>query len=74
MLRILGGDMVGMSTVPEAIAANHMGMNIGGISCITNMAAGIEKGKLNHDDIKEQALKSMEVFVKLLTKTVAHLN
>ncbi|MCP4912559.1 MAG: purine-nucleoside phosphorylase [Oligoflexia bacterium] len=74
MLKTVGGDMVGMSTVPEAIAANHMGVKLGGISCITNMAAGIEKGKLSHDDIKDQANKAMEFFVNLLTKTVGYLN
>lgn len=74
MLRTVGGDMVGMSTVPEAIAANHMGVKLGGISCITNMAAGIEKGKLSHDDIKDQANKAMEFFVDLLTKTVGYIH
>ena len=70
MIRILGADMVGMSTVPEAIAAAHLGLKILGISCITNMAAGISQEKLMHEDIKDQALKVMDTFSSILTKTI----
>ncbi len=70
MLRVIGADMVGMSTVPEAIAANHLGIKVAGISCITNMAAGITKNKLNHDEVKEQALLVMEGFAELLSKSI----
>ncbi len=49
----LGADAVGMSTVPEVIAANHMGMQALGISCVTNMAAGLSKKKLSHDEVLE---------------------
>ena len=70
MLRTLGADMVGMSTVPEAIAANHLALRVGGISCITNMAAGIEKLKLKHEDVYNQAIKVMEVFTNILKKTI----
>ncbi len=70
MIRTLGGDMVGMSTVPEAIAANHLGIKVAGISCITNMAAGISRNKLDHGDIKDEALKVMEKFSTLLSNAV----
>ena len=49
----LGADVVGMSTVPEVIVANHMGIEVLGISCVTNMAAGISKKKINHDEVLE---------------------
>lgn len=61
-----GADAVGMSTVCEAIAAKHMGMHICGISCITNMAAGLGKSELNHNEVKETADKAAESFQKLL--------
>lgn len=54
MLRKLGADAVGMSTVPEAIAARHMGMRVVGLSCITNLGAGLGSAEtLNHDEVKE---------------------
>ena len=52
-LRTIGADLVGMSTVPEVIAANHMGMKVLGISCVTNMAAGILPQKINHEEVLE---------------------
>jgi len=55
MLRTLGADAVGMSTVPEVIVANHMGVKVFGISCITNMAAGILDQPLNHEEVIETA-------------------
>lgn len=70
MLRVLGTDAVGMSTVPEAIAANHMGMKICGISCITNMAAGILKQALDHKEVQETADKASTSFQMLVTETV----
>jgi len=70
MYKTLGADLVGMSTVPEAIAAHHAGLKVGGIACVTNMAAGISLEKLNHDDVKDVALQAMEKFSDLLTEAV----
>ncbi|MFA6238255.1 MAG: purine-nucleoside phosphorylase [Bacteriovorax sp.] len=70
MFRTLGADMVGMSTVPEAIAAHHMGVKVCGISCITNMGAGITNIKLKHEDIKDEALKVMDQFTSLLNHAI----
>lgn len=74
MLRILGADMVGMSTVPEVIAAVHAGLHVAGISCITNYAAGLVEQKLNHDDVKDVAQLAHEKFTKLLIGSVARIN
>jgi len=73
MLRTLGTDMVGMSTVPESIAANHLGLKVCGLSCITNMAAGITKQKLKHEDIKDQAMQVMETFSNLLKRSIKNI-
>lgn len=70
MIRTLGGDMVGMSTVPEAIAANHLGLKVCGISCITNMGAGILDQTLKHEDIKHEAAKAMNHFTALLNNSI----
>jgi purine-nucleoside phosphorylase len=70
MFRTLGADMVGMSTAPECIAAHHFGIKVCGISCITNMGAGILNQKLNHDEVKEEALKVMNSFTQLLTYSI----
>lgn len=74
MFRTLGADMVGMSTVPESIAANHLGIKVVGISCITNLAAGMEQKKLDHGDIKEEALRVMEKFSSLLSEAIGKIS
>lgn len=68
--RTLGGDAVGMSTACEAIAAVHMGMEVCGISCITNMAAGMTKEKLNHSEVQETADRVAKQFKELITEMV----
>lgn len=66
----LGGDAVGMSTAVENIAAVHMGMRVCGVSCITNLAAGLTKQHLNHDEVKEAADKAANNFERLVTESV----
>ena len=66
MLRTLGADAVGMSTVPEAIVAVHAGMRVLGISCITNMAAGILDQPLSHDEVIETSEKARSTFVQFM--------
>jgi purine-nucleoside phosphorylase len=73
-LRIIGADLVGMSTVPEVIVANHMGMRVLAISCVTNMAAGILKQKINHDEVLETGREVRETFVRLLKAVIPKLN
>ena len=68
-----GGDAVGMSTACEAMAARHMGMEICGISCITNMAAGISKVELNHKEVQETADRVAKSFKELVTKVVVNM-
>lgn len=72
-VRILGADAVGMSTVPEVIAANHCGMKVLGISCITNMAAGILDQPLNHKEVIETAEKVKVDFIKLVRLVIKNL-
>lgn len=67
MLRTLGADAVGMSTVPEVIAANHMGLPVLGISCITNAAAGLADQKLSHQEVMETAEQARQRFTTLLS-------
>ena len=73
MCRVLGADAVGMSTACEAIAANHMGMKVCGISCITNMAAGISKEELNHKEVQETADRVAKSFKELVTEIIVNM-
>ena len=66
MAGALGADAVGMSTACEAVAANHMGMKICGISCVVNMAAGIQKTPLSHEEVKEMGSRKSEEFRRLM--------
>ena len=70
MAKILGGDAVGMSTAVEAIAANHMGVKVCGISCISNLAAGISQVPLSHQDVFDTANKVAPQFRKLVRESV----
>ncbi|MDE6957251.1 MAG: purine-nucleoside phosphorylase [Lachnospiraceae bacterium] len=68
-----GGDAVGMSTACEAMAARHMGLEVCGISCITNMAAGISKVELNHKEVQETADRVAKDFKALVAKIVVNM-
>ncbi len=71
--RTLGADAVGMSTVPEAIVARHMGVEVLGVSCITNVAAGVLPQPLNHDDVMEVAHRVRARFSALLEAIIGRL-
>ena len=71
--RAMGADAVGMSTVPEVIVAAHMGVKVTGISCITNLAAGLSKQKLSHAEVSETADRVKDVFSRLLTRFLSNL-
>jgi purine-nucleoside phosphorylase len=73
MYRQLGGNAVGMSTVPEAIAARHQGMKVLGISCITNFAAGMTGENINHEEVMETGARVAEVFKELLRRVIARI-
>ena len=73
MVRTLGADAVGMSTACEAIAANHMGMKIAGISCISNLACGVSNRPLSHAEVQETADKAAPLFTKLITESIKNI-
>ena len=70
MFHRMGGDAVGMSTVPEALVAGHSGLQVIGVSCITNMAAGVLPQKLSHQEVIETAALVHDKFQKLLTLVI----
>ena len=73
MCRILGADAVGMSTACEAVAANHMGMKICGISCISNLCAGMTNQPLSHIEVQETADLVAPLFKQLITQTITNI-
>jgi purine-nucleoside phosphorylase len=74
MYRLLGADALGMSTVPEAIVARHQGMKVLGISCITNFAAGMTDGEIDHDHVMQTGARVAEVFKELLRRVINEMN
>ena len=70
MARILGADVVGMSTVPEVIAANHMGVRVCGISCVANYGAGITDNKLTHQEVMDAMNAASGSLCKLVSKFI----
>lgn len=73
LCRILGGDACGMSTACEAVAANHMGMKICGISCISNLACGMTDQPLSHKEVQETADRMAPMFRALVTRAIAQM-
>lgn len=70
MFAMMGADAVGMSTVPEVIAANHCGIKVAGISCITNLAAGISQEKLSHNEVMETGQRVKDKFKTLILNII----
>ena len=68
---IMGANAVGMSTAVEAIAARHMGLKICGVSCITNMAAGLNKEPLSHEEVAQTAARVSKEFEALMARLIA---
>lgn len=72
MLSMLGGKAVGMSTVPEVIAANHLGLRVAAVSCITNLAAGLTNNKLSHKEVTDTAKQVESSFSQILQEFITH--
>lgn len=72
-LKLIGGKAVGMSTVPESIAANHLGLRVAALSCITNLAAGISAQKLSHDEVTETAKRVELQFSSFLREFITQI-
>lgn len=70
-LKMIGGKAVGMSTVPEAIAANHLGLRVAALSCITNLAAGLNRQKLSHQEVTETAKQVEQKFIQFLVSFIS---
>ena len=73
MLGLLGADLCGMSTVPEVIVANHMGARVLGLSCVTNLAAGLSATRLSHEEVTETAARVRTTFTSLLDAILTEL-
>ena len=74
MCRVLGADAVGMSTACEAVAANHMGMKIVGISCISNLAAGISPNPLSEEEVIEAGNMVAKDFTALVSRVIREIH
>lgn len=72
-LKLIGGTAVGMSTVPETIAANHLGLRVAALSCITNLAAGVSAQKLSHDEVTETATRVESQFTAFLKEFISQI-
>lgn len=73
VMRLIGADAVGMSTVPEALAARHQGIKVLGISCLTNLAAGLTDDPINHEEVMETGARVAEIFKELLRRVIPKL-
>ena len=73
MLRTLGADAIGMSTVPETIAANHLGVRVAGISLITNLGAGLSPTRLTHQEVIDNSKLGADKLRQLLERAIPRL-